>query len=206
MGREFAEEVFRDYGKKAENSEHELTKASSWSAVEEILNHWSVALPLYQQSQLKNEVFTQSWNRITSGGTKLLIKDSFALIRDMMTPNEVQPQQPVTSVGSSNAQPADNDRQVDIARRIIERKLKEQQVHDDNSSIELNIANDDKESSASSVVDTDSALKVIQQFGKTDGTSTSASDEPTKLEEPAADISQEKVEDQINSIIDKLDE
>lgn len=70
----------------------------------------------------------------------------------------------------------------------------------------MNIANDDKESSATSPVDTDSALKVIQKFGKGDGTSTSASDESTKLEEPAADISQEKVEDQINSIIDKLDE
>lgn len=141
-------------------------------------------------------MFTQSWNRITSGGTKLLIKDSFALMRDMMTPSEVAPQQPVTQVGSSNAQPANNDRQIDIARRVIERKLKEQQMHEDNSSIELlTNANDEKESSAASAVDTDSALKVIQQMGKKDDTSASVSDELAKLESPAADISQEKVED-----------
>merc|ERR1712216_367324 len=126
----------------------------------------------------------------------LLIKDSFALMRDMMTPSEVASQQPVTQVGSSNAQPANNDRQIDIARRVIERKLKEQQMHEDNSSIELlTNANDEKESNAASAVDTDSALKVIQQMGKKGDTSASVSDELAKLESPAADISQEKVED-----------
>lgn len=69
-------------------------------------------------------------------------------------------------------------------------------MHEDNSSIELlTNANDEKESSAASAVDTDSALKVIQQMGKKDDTSASVSDELAKLESPAADISQEKVED-----------
>jgi hypothetical protein len=45
MGREYAEEIFRDYGKlDVATKDIELTKTASFTAINEILQHWNVIL------------------------------------------------------------------------------------------------------------------------------------------------------------------
>lgn len=53
MGREYAEEIFRDYGKlDVATKDIELTKTASFTAINEILQHWNVMLTPIQLGTL----------------------------------------------------------------------------------------------------------------------------------------------------------
>ena len=100
IGRDYVEEIYRDYGKvDTKDKDTLLTKSNTWSATEEILQHWNIALSAGELAQLKNDFFEKSWNRVTDSNPKLSIKDSYALLRDIMTPVEV----PTSSFGSDQS-------------------------------------------------------------------------------------------------------